>query len=152
MRLSRPMGARRGRLRRDCPAGRSYAVVFNGAPDYLSNQGWYDNTIWVDPTNANTLIVGGIDLWKSTNGGVSLTQISDWSLTPASAHADHPAIVEQPGFNGTTTRTVWSANDGGIYGTTNVYTVGIATDTAGWSVFNNNLGVTQFYGAAGGAA
>ena len=54
--------------------GASYAVVFNGAPDYLETQGWYDNAIWVDPTNANNLIVGGIDLWKSTNGGVSLDQ------------------------------------------------------------------------------
>ena len=114
-----------GSIYKSTNGGASYTVVFNGAPDYLANQGWYDNTIWVDPTNANTLIVGGIDLWKSTNGGASFTQISDWSLAPASAHADHHAIVEQPGFNGTTNRTVWFANDGGIYGTTNVYTVGV---------------------------
>ncbi len=78
------------------------------------------------------------------------TQISDWSLAPASPHADHHAIVEQPGFNGTTNRTVWFANDGGVYGTTNVYTAGVASRSAGWAAFNNNLGITQFYGAAGG--
>ena len=34
-------------------------------------------------------------------------KISDWSQAPASAHADHHAIVEQPGFNGTTNTKVW---------------------------------------------
>jgi len=139
-----------GSIYKSLNGGSSYAVVFNGAPDYLETQGWYDNTIWVDPTNANNLIVGGIDLWKSTNAGVSLTKISDWSMSPASAHADQHAIVEQPGFNGTTNAKVWFANDGGIYGTSNVSTVGVGSPTAGWNVFNNNLGITQFYGAAGG--
>src|SRR6185503_12512722 len=139
-----------GSIYKSTNGGAAYSVVFNGAPDYLSNQGWYDNAIWVDPTNANTIIVGGIDLWKSTNGGTLFTQISDWSLAPASPHADHHAIVEQPGFNGTTNRTVWFVNDGGVYGTTNVYTAGVASRSAGWAAFNNNLGITQFYGAAGG--
>ena len=139
-----------GSIYKSTDGGASYSLVFNGAPDCLANQGWYDNALWVDPTNANTLIVGGIDLWKSINGGVNWTQISAWSLAPASPHADHHPIVEQPGFNGTSNRTVWFANDGGVYGTTNVYTVGVASRSAGWAAFNNNLGITQFYGAAGG--
>ena len=104
-----------------------------------------------DPTNPSTLIVGGVDLWKSTDSGVSFSQISSWNFAPASAHADQHAIVEQPGFNGTTNKTVWFTNDGGIYRTADVYAVGGGASpfTFGWTAFNNNLGITQFYGAGG---
>src|SRR5205823_79776 len=36
--------------------GATYTLVFSGSPDYLGNQGWYDNALWVDPTNANTIV------------------------------------------------------------------------------------------------
>ncbi|MBI3240820.1 MAG: hypothetical protein HYZ49_00800 [Chloroflexi bacterium] len=129
-------------------------AIYNGVSSgysYLGNQGWYDNALWVDPTNANILIVGGIDLWRSTNGGATLSQISIWYCAPPycnpySAHADHHVIVQHPSFNGTSNTTVFFGNDGGIYKTANVYTV---DDTTGWTELNNNLGITQFYGAAG---
>ena len=140
-----------GSIYKSTSGGASFSAVFNGAPDYLGGQGWYGNALWVDPTNEFTLIVGGIDLWKSTDGGVSLTQISNWAASPASPHADQHAIVEHPGFNGISNTRVWFTNDGGIYGTDKVYTAGggSAPYTSGWSAFNNNLGITQFYGAGG---
>ena len=87
--------------------------------------------------------VGGVHLWRSTNGGNTLTQISDGS---GSAHADHHFIVTHPSFNNTSNRTVFFGNDGGIYRTSNVTTASI---NSGWTELNNNLGITQFYGAAG---
>lgn len=33
-------------------------------PNWLGAQGWYDNTIAVDPYNDTTLFVGGINIWK----------------------------------------------------------------------------------------
>ena len=143
-----------GSIYRSNNGGASFALVFNGSPDYLGTQGWYDNALWVDPTNESTLIVGGIDLWKSTNGGVALSRISYWQNAPASAHADQHAIVERPGFNGGSNATVWFANDGGIYATADVYGVGGSAFpyTAGWTAFNNHLGITQFYGAGASAA
>ncbi|MGB4803805.1 MAG: hypothetical protein WBV59_14185, partial [Anaerolineae bacterium] len=134
-----------GEIWRSTNGGQTYALV-NTGNSYLGGQGWYDNIIWVDPTNANTLIVGGIDLWRSTNGGSSLTKISQWWSAPSSAHADHHAIVESPGFNGGTNKIVFFGNDGGVYRADNVYTV---LGTTGWQELNNNLGITQFYGAAG---
>jgi hypothetical protein len=125
--------------------GQTYSVR-NTDTNYLNIQGSYDNIIWVDPTNSNTLIVGGIDLWRSTNGGTTLTKISRWDLAPASAHADQHAIVESPQFNGTTNKTVFFGNDGGLYRATDVYTV---TQSDGWTELNNNLGITQFYSGAG---
>ena len=36
------------------------------ADDFTRGQAWYDQAIAVDPNNPNTVIVGGIDLFKST--------------------------------------------------------------------------------------
>src|ERR1035438_5282276 len=87
---------------------------------HLEGQGWYDNPIWVDPTNPNNLIIGGVDLFRSTNGGMTLTPMSDWNFgpgsasPPTSAHADHHAIVSAPGFNGVNNTTVFFGNDGDL--------------------------------------
>ncbi|MDH4063008.1 MAG: hypothetical protein OEW19_01310, partial [Acidobacteriota bacterium] len=115
------------------------------SPGHLGSQGWYDNVIWAGhPTNAALVIVGGIDLWRSTNSGTNFTKISQWQSAPTSAHADHHAIVAHPGFNGTTNNQVFFGNDGGIYRATDVLTVSLVS---GWTELNNTLGITQFYGA-----
>ena len=137
-----------GTLYKSTNGGQSYTLVSSGY-GYLGSQGWYDNIVWVDPTNANIVIVGGIDLWRSTNGGSTFTQISQWYNAPYSAHADHHAIVNDPNFNGTSNTTVYFGNDGGFYRASNVYTV---VGTSGWQELNNNLGITQFYGAAGNSS
>jgi photosystem II stability/assembly factor-like uncharacterized protein len=117
---------------------------FNGG---AGNQGNYDNALWVNPLDPSFIIVGGIDLWRSTDSGASFNKISQWQSAPASsAHADHHVIVAHPNFNNAANRTVFFGNDGGIYRTFNVATV---DDTVGWEVLNNNLGITQFYGGAG---
>ena len=134
-----------GEIWKSTDGGATYSRVNTGY-NFLGGQGWYDNIIWVDPTNANTVIVGGIDLWRSTDGGATLTKISQWWSAPASPHADHHAIVAHPNFNGTSNKTVFFGNDGGIYKTDDIYT---AAATTGWQELNNNLGITQFYGAAG---
>jgi hypothetical protein len=118
--------------------------------NYLGGQGWYDNTIWVDPFDANFVIVGGVDLWRSTNGGSTFVRISTWPLyhTGLSAHADQHIVVPHPGYNGTTNRQVYVGNDGGIQTANNIATV---TQTSGWTNLANNLGITQFYGGAAAA-
>ncbi len=120
--------------------------TLRGTPNHLNGQGWYSNAIWADPTNAQHLIVGGLDLWRTTNGGTSWTQISDWTAAPSSAHADHQVIVSSPGF-GTSDRTIYFGNDGGIYKTADIQAV--TSTTTGWTSLNNGLGVTQFYDGAG---
>jgi hypothetical protein len=143
-----------GTIFKSLDGGATYMAVSNPPQHYLSGQGWYDNALWVDPTNENRLVVGGVNLWKSTNGGGSISQISNWASAPQSAHADNHAIVAQPGFNGSTNTTVFFTNDGGVYKTTDVYTVGGGAYPyeTGWIALNNNLGITQFYGAGGNAA
>jgi hypothetical protein len=140
----------KGTLYRSDNGGATYGFV--STPAHLGYQGWYDNALWVDPTNANFLVVGGLDLWRSTNGGLNFTQISAWQYAPNSAHADHHVIVSLPGFRSTNTSVLFG-NDGGVYMTTNIDTVGggALPYTSGWSNMNHNYGVTQYYGVAGNA-
>jgi photosystem II stability/assembly factor-like uncharacterized protein len=146
-----------GHIYKSSDGGQSYSLIADSY-NYLCsddgvNQGRYDNALWVDPTNPNTLVVGGIDLWRSTDGGNTLRRISYWRNTPPSAHADHHAIVSHPNYNGSTNKTVFFGNDGGVYKTGDILTVGSNDPrTDGWQELNNQLGITQFYGAAGNVA
>jgi len=135
-----------GELYRSGDGGKSYTLQSTGT-NYLGGQGWYANTIWAgDPTDANLVVVGGLDIYRSPDGGVTFTQISQWSLAPASPHADHHAVVSHPGFDGSDNRVVYFGNDGGVYQSTDIRN---SIDTTDWRALNNNYGVTQFYGAAG---
>lgn len=108
------------------------------------DQGWYSNAIWAgDPTSVDLLVVGGLDLWRSTNGGDTLTKISDWHTNLP--HADQHAIVSGPDYDGKKNRTVLVANDGGLYRADDILTAGQANITNGWTSLNHGYSVTQFY-------
>ncbi len=148
-----------GEIWRSTDGGKSYVRMggrnANGvAANFLGGQGWYDNTIWAgDPTDSDLVLVGGIDLWRSTNGGDTLRRISSWQESE-SAHADHHVIVSHPDYDGTGNRQVFFGNDGGVYRAANARTVGRDRDrhVQGWTRLVNNYAVTQFYGVAGNAA
>ena len=118
-----------------------------------ANQGWYDNVIAVDPTNRDVVWAGGIDLFRSNNGGADWGMASYWQSN-SSAHADQHAIVFHPAYNGTNNTTMFVGNDGGVYRTDNA-TAAVATGptapcnsantSVSWTSLNNGLGITQFY-------
>ena len=141
------MNVGRGTIWGSGDGGAHFQLLSNTDDDYLGTQGGYDNTIWVSPVNYLDVVVGGIDLWRSDNGGVTLSKISRWQdyHTGDSAHADHHYILEHPNFDGATNSTVFFANDGGIQKASNVLTV---SSTSGWTNLANNLGITQFYRGA----
>jgi photosystem II stability/assembly factor-like uncharacterized protein len=132
-----------GEIYRSTDGGQTYAL--RGRPGHLSDQGWYANTLWAgDPLDPNFLVVGGLDLHRSTNGGTTTTKISDWEQSPQSAHADHHVIAAHPAYDGVSNTTVYCGNDGGVYRTAN-----LTAAQPIWQELNNGLGITQFYGAAG---
>ncbi len=146
-----------GQIWRSSDGGKTYSrratrTRFRRPARYLGDQGWYDNVIWAgNPDDSDLVIVGGIDLWKSTDGGDTLREISTW-WDQRSAHADHHVIVAHPDFDGRTNKTVLFGNDGGIYKTDDVLKVGnnlSPPHVRGWIDLNNDYGVTQFYGGAG---
>jgi len=103
------------------------------------------NAIWVDPVNAQHVIVGGTDLWRSVDGAQTFLRISEWQQWPTSAHADQHAIVAEPGYDGASNTHLYVASDGGVYRANNILTT---TTTSGWSNLNNGLNAVQFWGGA----
>jgi photosystem II stability/assembly factor-like uncharacterized protein len=94
-------------------------------PDnYLGNQGWYDNII-MSPS-ANTIYVGGVYLWKTTNNGTSWNQINDLNV-----HADQHRII----LNASNSE-ILLGNDGGLTRSTD--------NGATWSTSTNKIPITQY--------
>jgi photosystem II stability/assembly factor-like uncharacterized protein len=115
--------------------GKSFTLKTGGSG--LSTYSRYNNALWVDPTNVNHVLVGGVRLHKSTNAGASFVNAYSGS------YYDYHVFANHPGYNGTTNQTVFHGNDGGVYRTT-----AVKASTIRWTELNNNLGLTQFYGAA----
>jgi len=71
-----------------------------------STLAWHAFVLKVDPSDPNTLYTGGLDLYKSSNGGLNWDKISDWALMYYGGgaeyiHADQHNIQFQPGSNST---------------------------------------------------
>lgn len=113
------------------------------ATDFSRQQAWYDLCIAVSPTNRDHVFVGGIDLFKSTDGCNTWQQIAHWygGFGFQEVHADQHWIYFEPG----NPDIIYFGNDGGIYRTTNG-TAAIPTITQKNSGYN----VTQFYACATG--
>lgn len=108
--------------------------------DFTRGQAWYDLILQVHPTNSDIAIVGGIDLYKTTNGGSSWGLISYWTgACDTYVHADQHAIQ----FSPVNSNTAIFGNDGGVFYSANVGNASNPTIAAR----NNGYNVTQFYAA-----
>jgi hypothetical protein len=135
----------KGQVWRSDDSGATWHLL--ATPQHLNNQGDYDNAIWVDPTDANHVVVAGLDIYQSRDGGNTFTKLSDWSRYLQSPHADHHQLVSPPNF-GPANPLLYDSSDGGVYVAPNIYTATITN----WTNLNNGLAVTQFYGGAGKTA
>lgn len=79
-------------------------------------QGWYDLAFEIDPSNASIWYTGGINVWKSTDAGVSWTCKTMWYSSPglAEVHADQHFLAFQPNRPSH----LFACNDGGVFITT----------------------------------
>jgi photosystem II stability/assembly factor-like uncharacterized protein len=114
--------------------GINYLGFFNGTgQDLQIGQGWYDLALKINPTNANEIYIGGVNIWKSTNGGTSFNLNTIW--TPVDGipfvHADQHYLEYD--YRGT----LYSSHDGGVNYTTN------GGNT--WIDISDGLEITQFY-------
>jgi len=104
--------------------------VFSGdGTSLIGRQQNYDHSFAVNPFENNRLITGGISMFRSTNGGTTLTYV-DNDLT--NYHVDIHELAYGP-----TGSTLYAATDGGVYKSTN--------DGASWTSLNNNIPITQYY-------
>ena len=112
----------------------------SSSQDFARGQAWYDLIVQVHPTNSNIAIVGGIDLYKTTNGGSSWGLISYWTgACDTYVHADQHAIQ----FSPVNANVAIFGNDGGVFYSSNAGN----SSNPSISARNNGYNVTQFYAA-----
>ncbi len=132
-----------------------FADTCSGGTAARYNQGDYDNAIAVDPLNSEVVWVGGIDLFRSDDGGRTWGIAAFWQATGTQlVHADIHALAFAPGYNGSDNQGLHVATDGGVYHTGNAMAATARGDRAAcapystaiaWSSLNNGYAVTQFY-------
>ena len=101
-------------------------------PDYMKSQAPYDLCIAVNPADASEVWIGGINVWKSADGGFSWNCQSYWNNTSnqfiAKMHADQHNLEFFAG-------TLYCTNDGGFF----------IKSGNGWTENFEYLNITQFY-------
>jgi len=121
-----------GRIYKSTNKGISWFQVLDGGYDFFRDQGWYNNTITVHPTNPDICIAGGIDIWTTENGAFFTNQ-TRYYQGGTTIHPDQHATCFAPSISST----VYMGNDGGVYKSTN--------NGRNWFPVNNGLAITQFY-------
>ncbi|MEZ5964820.1 MAG: hypothetical protein R3F56_13325 [Planctomycetota bacterium] len=132
-----------GTVWRSADGGRTWTQRGSG-----TGTSYYYNTIWVDPTNENVVVVGSLHAYRSTNGGQTFTRISNGYIMTVDPHPDLHAIVNDPGYDGSSNRRVYLATDGGLHVADDILA---ARQGGGWRDLDATMRSTQFYGAAGHA-
>lgn len=109
--------------------------------DFTRGQAWYDLTLAVDPNDRETVYIGGVDLFRTTDGGTTWTQMTNWAgnCDYPEVHADQHTIVYESGSSDV----IYFGNDGGIYMTEN----GSATNPT-FTRKESGYNTSQFYSIA----
>ncbi len=145
-------GSWTARVRNTNPVLFNTMLLSNPATSICNNvfigQGHYDNIIAVDPADPNRVWAGGVVIFRSDDGG------ANWGWTfCGETHADYHLIAFHPQYNGTTNKTMFIGNDGGLFKTADAR-ANVTTQICGnvpcnglvsFTSLNNSYGVTQFY-------
>ena len=140
--LIQKQGSGFGRIYRSTNEGVNFTVmsdINSGADNYLGSQASRDMAIAVSTTNANMVHIGGLDYYRSTDGGANFTKLAGWSNAsdPSYVHADIEVFEY---YNGT----LYCGSDGGIFRSTDN-----GDNMVDLTV--NGLTVSQFYRLGGSA-
>jgi len=96
-------------------------------------QSWYDLAIAASPTDADHIMIGGVNVWESSDAGTNWNQVGHWYGANGHpyVHADIHDIVAR------TDQEWYVACDGGLFQTTNSGT--------SWNDVGSGLNINQFY-------
>ncbi|MDP2304094.1 MAG: T9SS type A sorting domain-containing protein [Ignavibacteria bacterium] len=100
--------------------------------NFDGGQAWYDLYCVINPKNPDIVFVGTIDVYRTTNGGTSWSNITN-GYSGGNVHVDQHNLL----FHPTDINSVISLNDGGIWRSTN--------NGTSFENLNTNLTLTQFY-------
>lgn len=98
-------------------------------------QAWYTLSVAASPADADAVVVGGVNIWYSGDGGYNWGISAHWygaNGTPY-VHADIHDLVFKPG-SGTV---LFTGCDGGVFQTTNL--------GSSWNDISGNMGIAQIY-------
>lgn len=94
------------------PAGGPYSSTHLnlacGTPTWNYHQGFYNCAIVANPSNADEILIGGMNLYRSTDGGITFAPVSGYVGGPLQLHVDNQD------FRVVGSHT-WITTDGGIY-------------------------------------
>ncbi|MDY3350796.1 hypothetical protein PG357_02230 [Riemerella anatipestifer] len=126
-------------------------ATFPFQPTGSYTQGFYNCAIIASPTNANTIIVGGLNAYISRDGGQTFKYFGGY-WGPKSLHADMQTFYQQTNADGSVD--TWLTTDGGInysndfFETVNeVRTFGLGGDYWGFDLgeYNTNMGGGMYH-------
>ncbi len=131
--------------------GSSFTLVYDGTTTNHNLLGWktdgsssggqgsYDLALEVSSSDKNTVYLGGVNTFKSTDGGVTWTAVSCWTSSTTYnknnapvVHADHHVLKIRSSDG-----TLFDGNDGGIYYTSD--------EGTSWSDKTNGIVISQMY-------
>ncbi len=102
----------------------------------VGGQGWYTLSIAASPTNANEVVVGGVNMWRTTNQGTNWSLFAHWTGSGAPyVHADIHDIKYRSGT------ALYISCDGGVFQTTNSGT--------SFNAMNGNMNIAEIYKIGG---
>jgi|GEM_PF-2715391 len=122
-----------GYLYRSTDSGTSFTVQTDAsAGDFVGFQSYSDMVVAVSDTNVDEVHIGGFELYKSTDGGVSFIQETLGYVSNSLPYV-HANIEVMHYIDGT----IYVASDGGIYKSTDAGT--------SFTDLSTGLGIQQFY-------
>lgn len=126
-----------------------------GQGTFIYGAGWYNMAIAVNPLNPDVVWVGGMELYRSDDGGWTFGKASEWwPRGDYYAHADVHALAFHPDY-GPGKRWLFAATDGGVTLTFNdadqvrtgsrASCLGTGDAATRWNERVSGMGTTQFY-------
>ncbi len=121
------------RLYKSTNSATSFTVVNSSSTDMWEGYGWYGIDMAVSDTDPNLVYLGGMELYRSTNGGSTFTLFAKWSYGSNKIkyiHADIHSLEYAHGH-------LFTGTDGGISIDENV--------GASFRDLTSGMGIRQFY-------
>jgi photosystem II stability/assembly factor-like uncharacterized protein len=135
---------RRGTLWRSDDGGVHYRMI--PTVDPLIGGNWMRCALWIAPGEPRMIVIGGIDLYRSTDGGFRFTNLTTTgALDSTSNHAPHKdvhCLVEGSDYATSGPRPLYVCTDGGIYQAKDFLA---ATNTSNWARLVNGHVSTTYY-------
>ena len=85
-----------------------------GYPNWTYHQGFYNCALMASQTNADQILIGGLNLWRSDDGGATFSSVAGYVGGPLDMHVD---MQDFRAGNGD----YWISTDGGIYRSTDFF-------------------------------